>query len=259
MTAKPPVFYFLIQVRFNRVTQMELHVPAFQEVLRREGYSDFNEELQLDVTMHSVGGSQSPGIHQAQRKRWLFSDMEKQTGFVLIDDALVFHTTAYKSYSDCRSIMTRALQKLDEIVELDFVQRVGMRYLDQVADQDISGLSELLQPGLLGLAADVQGKLHHSLSETVSVVDGLTLVLKSVVSPAGMMLPMDLQGITLALPEEVVGKRSPQVVMDSDCYVEKRFAFDMAEIERYLDRLHGGLLDLFKRSITEKAKQLWQV
>lgn len=258
MTAKPPVFYFLTQVRFNRVTQMEQYVPAFQEALRRDGFADFNEEVQLEVAWQQSGSAQ-PEIQQLHRKRWLFNDMNKQSGFVLQDDALVFHTTAYTCFSDCKAAVMGALQKLDAEVGLNFTQRVGMRYLDRVLVADFSQLNDLLHPGLLGLAGDVTGNLRHSFSETVSVVDGLTLVLKSFVSPSGLMLPPDLQGITLALPDEFVGNRSPQVVIDSDCYVEKRFAFEMATIEEHLDRLHDQLLGLFEQATTQEARQLWQV
>lgn len=256
--AKPPVFYCLIQVRFNRVTQMEQHVPAFQDALRRDGFADFNEEVQLEVAWQQ-GGSAQPDIQQMRRKRWLFSDMDKQSGFVLLDDALVFHTTAYTSFSECKTVMSKALQRLHDEVGLNFVQRVGMRYLDQVSAGDMSGLKGLLHPGLLGLSGDMAGNLRQSFSEAVSVVDGLTLVQKSFVSPGGFVLPADLQGITLALPDEVTANRSPQVVMDSDCYVEQRFAFEVASIDAYLDRLHGQLLDLFRRAITDEARQLWQV
>lgn len=255
MSAKPPVFYFLIQVRFNRVTQMEQHVPEFQEMLRREGFADFNEELQLEVAWQQGGAD----IRQTQRKRWLFSDMDKRSGFVLLDDALVYHTTDYTRFSDCKAVMLHTLQKLDAEVGLNFIQRVGMRYLDQVAADDISQLSALLQPGLLGLASDVDGSLRHSSSETVSVVEGLTLVLKSVLSPTGLLLPADLQGMALTLPEDVTAKHLPQVVMDSDCYAEQRFAFDLVKIEEALDKLHDKLLSLFQRALTQQARELWQV
>lgn len=258
MIAKPPVFYFLIQVRFNRVTQMQQHVPAFQEALRRAGFADFNEEVQLEVAWQH-GANAQPGIQEAHRKRWLFSDMDRQSGFVLLDDALVFHTTAYTSFSECKATMLRTLAQLDAEVGLNFVQRVGMRYLDQVPVDDLSDLGELFHPGLLGLAGDLAGNLRHSFSETVSVVDGLTLVLKSFVSPSGFMLPPDLQGITLALPDELVNNRSPQVVMDSDCYAEKRFAFEMAAIEEHFDKLHDKLLSIFERATTERGRRLWQV
>ncbi len=93
MTAKPPVFYFLMQVRFNRITQMRQHVSAFQEVLRQDGFADFNEEFQLEVAWQQ-GGNAQPSIQEARRERWIFSDMDRRSGFVLLDDALVFHTTA---------------------------------------------------------------------------------------------------------------------------------------------------------------------
>ena len=258
MTTKPPVFYFLIQVRFNRVTQMQQHVPAFQEALRRDGFADFSEEAQVEIAWQH-GGDGQQAVQETHRKRWLFSDMDRKAGFVLLEDALVFHTTAFTCFSECKALVLKALAKLDAELDLNFVQRVGMRYLDQVAVENLQGLNTLLHPGLLGLTGDVSGELRHAYSETVSVVDGLTLVLKSFVSPGGFMLPPDLQGNALVFPKELVQNASPQVVMDSDCYVEKRFAFEMDAISEHLDRLHEQLLSLFERVTTPQARQLWQL
>lgn len=256
--AQPPVFYYLIQVKFNRVTQMEQHVPAFQDALRREGFADFNEEVQLEVALQ-YGSNAQPGVQESRRKRWLFNDMERQSGFVLLDDALIFHTTTYSGFSDCKAAMRKTLQLLHNEVGLSFVQRVGMRYLDQVAVADIPALNALIHPGLLGLSGDMAGNLRHAFSETVSVVDGLTLVQKSFVSPGGFVMPTDLQGNTLALPDGVTANQSPQVVMDSDCFVEKRFAFEMSAIETYFDHLHEQLQSLFQRATSDEARQLWRV
>lgn len=258
MTAKPPVFYFLMQVRFNRITQMRQHVSAFQEVLRQDGFADFNEEFQLEVAWQQ-GGNAQPSIQEARRERWIFSDMDRRSGFVLLDDALVFHTTAYTRFSDCKAAMLKALKQLDVEVDLNFVQRIGIRYLDQITAQDLSSLGQWVHPGLLGLAGDMAGNLRYAYSESVSLIDGFTLVLKSTQSPAGLVMPADMQDIALTLPDEVTGNRQPQVVMDSDCYVEKRFPFDLGVIEDQLGHLHDKLLGLFKSSLTEKARKLWQL
>lgn len=259
MTVKPPVFYFLIQVRFNRITQMQEHVPAFQELLRREGFADFNEETQTEVSLQQIPNAQ-PSVQQTLRKRWLFSDMERRTGFVLLDDALVYHTTAYTRFSECMAAMLRVLEKLHQLVALNFVQRIGMRYLDQiVTDGSPSGFAHQLRPGFLGLSENMPGALRHAHSEAVSQINGYTLVLKSFQSPGGLVLPHDLQRLTLTLPHEVIGNSALQLVMDTDCYIEKRFEFDTATIGKQLDIMHKKLLELFKSTLTEKAREQWQL
>jgi len=236
---------------------MYQHVSAFQEALRRDGFADCNEETQLEIAWQQAGAAQ-PSIQEAHKKRWLFSDMEKKSGFVLLDDALIYHTTAYTSFSECKAAMLGALALLNKDVELNFVQRVGMRYLDHFSADSLAGFGTVLHPGLVGLFNDVPGDMRHSYSETVSSVDGLILVLKSFLSSASFMLPPDLQGMTLALPEKLVRLRTPQIVLDSDCYMEKRFPFEIEVIEGHLDQLHRQLLDLFHRSLTEQGRKLWQ-
>lgn len=253
-----PVFYFLIQVRFNRVTQMYQHVPALQEALRRQGFADFNEETQFEIAFQQTSESH-PGIQESQKKRWLFNDMEKSAGFVLLEDALVYHTTAYSSFGDAKAAILRVLELLHQSLGLNFVQRVGVRYLDCVAADQPGDFAQMLHPGLLGLHGELPGRIRHGYFETVSSLEGLTLVLKNFMSPDSLTLPPDLQGLALTLPEALMRPGRPRVVMDSDCFTERRFAFDIDGIESQLDTLHGHLLDLFKLATTESARQEWQL
>jgi uncharacterized protein (TIGR04255 family) len=256
--SKPPVFYYLIQVRFNRMMQMNQYVPAFQEAMRQLGFADYNEEAQLEVVWQQAPGAQ-PGIQEHHKKRWLFNDMDRTSGFVLLDDALVYHTTVYHTYAQCKRALESALQQLHQIVGLNFIQRIGMRYLDCIETDTFAELGEFVHSGLLGVAGVMPGELRQGFSETVTTFDDTALVLKSLVAQGPLRLPPDLQGLSLVLPERLCPVSRFWVLMDTDCYIEKRFTFEMQPVIEQLDKLHTQLLDLFKSCITEKAKQKWQL
>ena len=57
--SKPPVFYALMQVVFNPVSQIGQYVPEFQERLRRSGFPDYKPETQTEVKL-SVGPAGRP-------------------------------------------------------------------------------------------------------------------------------------------------------------------------------------------------------
>jgi uncharacterized protein (TIGR04255 family) len=103
------------------------------------------------------------------------------------------------------------------------------------------------------------GELRQGFSETVTTLDDTALVLKSMVSQGALRLPPDLQGLSLVLPETLRQVNQPWVLMDTDCYIEKRFTFELQPVTEQLDKLHTQLLDLFKSCVTEQAKQKWQL
>lgn len=255
---KPPVFYSLIQIRFNRITQMHTYVSAFQEALRKKGFPDFSPETQLEVQiMQSAGGQ--PNVEQRHSQRWVFNDLERTAGFVLLEDALVYHTTSYTGFTECRQRMLDALQLLDELLGgISYVQRVGMRYLDAFVPSQGEQLEDYVLPELLGLSQMPLGELKHSYCETVRTVDDATLVMKAFITPVGLPMPPDLQQLSLDLPDRLRQPSGPCLVMDSDCFAEKRFGYDNDLLGQRLDSLHETLIKVFRQSITEKAQAQWK-
>lgn len=254
----PPVFYSLIQVRFNRVSQMASYVPPFQDALRKTGFADYREEKQLEVQILGAGAGQ-PNVEQLVSRRWVFNDLAGQEGFVLLEDALVYHTTNYARFSDCLERMLTALTLLDDLLGISHVERVGMRYLDAIQPIAPRTMQDYVLPELLGLSQVASGTLKHSYSETVQLIGDATLVMKAFVAPQGLPLPPDLQQLALQLPETVRQTTGPSLVMDSDCYVEKRFAYSKDIVEERIRQLHGALLDIFKQSLTPEARQQWKL
>ncbi|WGK60356.1 hypothetical protein QAO71_09610 [Halopseudomonas sp. SMJS2] len=114
-------------------------------------------------------------------------------------------------------------------------------------------------PELLGLSQLAPGTLRHSYSEAVQVVDDSVLVMKAFITPQGLPLPPDLQQLSLQLPAPLKTHPGQSLVMDSDCFFEKRFAYDHNVVENCIRQLHDALLGIFKRSLTEEARLKWKL
>ncbi|MBM1142720.1 TIGR04255 family protein [Alcanivorax sp. ZXX171] len=254
---KPPVFYALIQVKFNPV-QMERFVPDFREGLRRDGFPDYEAESQTEVFISMGPNGPKPPEHRP-RTRWRFLNMERTEGFTLLDDALVYHTNRYDCFTHCRDAMLQALRVLDEQVDLAYVERIGMRYLDAITPVEDFSLSDLVKPALLGPSADLPGQLEQGFCEVRKTVDSGSLVLRTLINERQLVVPPDLQNQTLNLSEDLSGYQGEIVLMDTDYFVQNRFAFHLDAIEKQFDASHSILIDTFKTAITDKAKKLWKL
>ena len=252
---KPPVFYALIQVKFNAV-QMERFVSDFREALRSNGFPDYQEDTQTELLISMGPGGPRPP-EQRPRNRWRFFNMERTEGFTLLDDALVYHTNRYDCFAHCRDVALQALRILHDRVDLAYVERVGMRYLDAVMPAAGAALADLVKPTLLGPYSELPGDLDHGFSETRKIVGDGNLVMRTLINEKGLAIPPDLQNQTLNLDETLKSYQGDLLLVDTDYFVQKRFKFDMNAIEKQFQASHAVLIDTFKAAITDEAKALW--
>lgn len=252
-----PVFYTLAQVRFNPVAQMSDYVAPLQERLRRSGFPDFQEENQVGITIRRLDDPQ-PDLLQERQKLWIFTNTEKTEGYILLSNALVFHTTAYNTFEDFLQKTLFGLKLVNEIVELAFVERIGLRYLDAVVPTENETLEQYLNPSLLGLAVIENGELSHSFTETVTSTEGGTLVARALISENGLALPADLSPLRLNLKPRFAEVHGRHAVLDTDYFVAKRQrTFDVAAVQNQLLASHEITSETFKRSVTVYALERW--
>lgn len=256
--AQAPVFYALAQIKFNWVEQMANYVGPLQDALRRQGYPDFREDHQLH--MQVTPGPQLD-VQRQEVKRWVFTDQTRQEGFILLKDAMIFQTANYSRFTDFKRVVLEGLEALHRQVELAYIDRIGLRYLDAVIPSEGYPLEQLLSPGLIGLYREVAGEPRQAVTETVSGVADGTLMVRTLISPQGVVLPPDLQPMSLQLDSRIAASQGREAaVLDSDYYVAQRDTFDSQAVARQLDASHAVILEAFNRATTQQARaQLWQL
>lgn len=253
-----PVFYALAQIKFNWIEQMASYVGPLQDALRRHGYPDYREDHQLH--MQVTHGPQLD-VQRQEVKRWVFTDQERQEGFILLKDALIFQTARYSRFREFKRAVMQGLDALHGEVELAYVDRIGLRYLDAILPSPAHPLEALLNPGLIGLYREVAGAPQHAVTETVSDVVGGTLVIRTLLSAQGLALPPDLQPMSLQLDPRIAASQGGEAaVLDSDYFVTQRRGFDSQAVERQLDASHDVIIEAFQMATTDEARrELWQV
>jgi uncharacterized protein (TIGR04255 family) len=251
-----PVFYTLAQVQFNPVTQMSDYVVRLQEKLRRKGFPDFRPEHHFGLVIRSLDESQ-PNIQQQQQMRWSFANTKRTEGFLLFSNTLIFHTTAYDTFEDFLEKMMNGVELVNKIVELDYVERIGLRYLDAIVAKDNDQLQQYLHPSLMGLSENLGGSTIHSFTETITAIRANTLVARSFVNQSGLAISPDLLPLQLDLQQRFREIAGQNIVLDTDCFTSDRSDFDIVDIEDKLKSAHEVLKDAFRVSVTDYAMEKW--
>lgn len=250
-----PVFYTLAQVQFNPIAQMSDYVAHLQERLRRSGFPDFRAENQVELTIRLE--EPQPDVQPQQHIRWSFMNSQRTEGYLLLSNALIFHTTAHHTFSDFLRKTITGLNLVHEIVDLDYVERIGLRYLDAIAPMDNDTLQQYLNPFLMGFSENLEGSLSHSFTETVTVVEGGNLVARAVITDGALALSPDLITLQLEIHSRFKAIKGRNAVLDTDYFVIKRNSFNIQEIEEQLSKSHDIITDAFKGSVTDYARKKW--
>jgi len=251
-----PVFYTLAQVQFNPIAQMSDYVARLQERLRRGGFPDFQSENQLELTIRRLDEAQ-PDVQPQQHVRWSFMNTQRTEGYLLLSNALVFHTTTYNTFTDFLQKTIFGLNLVHEIVELAYVERIGLRYLDAIVPLENDTLQQYLNPSLLGFSANLEGRLNHSFTETVTSIEDGNLVARAVITDGALALSPDLITLQLELQSQFKEINGRNAVLDTDYFVVKRNSFNLKEIEDQLLKAHDIITNAFKVSVTDYAREKW--
>jgi uncharacterized protein (TIGR04255 family) len=251
-----PVFYTLAQIQFNPIAQMPGYVDRLQERLRRSGFPDFRAENQFELTIRRLDEPQ-PEVQPQQHVRWSFTNTQRTEGYLLLSNALVFHTTAYDTFAGFLQKTISGLSLIHEIVELAYIERIGLRYLDAVVPMENDTLQQYLNSSLLGFSASLDGRLSHSFTETVTVVEDGNLVARAVITDGALALSPDLFPLQLELQPRFSVVNGRNAVIDTDYSIVKRKDFNLKEIENQLLNSHAIITNAFRISVTDYARARW--
>lgn len=255
-----PLFFALCQVKFNVIEDMEVYIPSIQKAMRERGYPDFIPETQVELQVNT-GESGHNAVRHQEHKRWLFKDIDQQSAFVLLKDQIVYQTTAYSSFEIFSQSLLDGVELINNLVGLAYFDRIGLRYLDAIIPDQSNSYDDLMHPGQLALHGKIQGEIRHGFTETVSGIEGGTLVARSLVTKQGVVLPPDLHPLQLELPSRFkLDQGSEAAVLDIDYFKQERVRFNLEGLRSQLDNSHRIAKETFELATTEKARrQVWKL
>ncbi|MDT6962258.1 TIGR04255 family protein [Cupriavidus sp. SZY C1] len=257
-----PVFYTVAQVHFNPILNLEAYIPAIQERLRKEHFPVFKHELvqrfvlpfgQADAAQSAAGS-----LPFASQSRFVFGNIQDTELFLVETNAMSFQTSNYETFETFSATLLKGLSILNDALGLDFVERIGLRYLDAVQpSKESESLKDFLVPEVLGLSFRSGGQLLQSISETTVATGAGQLVSRVVIRDGHVGLPQELTGHTPAIAPRFTQAAGPHAIIDADASIAQREAFELSKVSTQLSALHDEIDRSFRATVTEYAMASW--
>lgn len=252
-----PVMYTVAQVRFNQILSIESFVPSIQEKLRTIGFPDYRKEVVNTLSIAFGQPEINTPVVQAVH-RFVFGDVAGKSGFTLESNALSFQATDYDVFETFLDAFLKVLSIVNDSVNLSFIERVGVRYLDAVLPKNDETLKDYLLPEVLGLTYKLNGTLTHSYTETVSTSPAGGIIARIIIQDSKVSLPPELAQSSYPLDETFSSFNGLHAIIDTDAYSESRTAFGIEAISKSLNDLHEEIVKSFKSVSTPNALNIWE-
>jgi uncharacterized protein (TIGR04255 family) len=255
-----PVYFTIVQARFNPILALDSYAPQIQERLRKHGFPDVKKGFLATINLNPAAPTEAsaPQIPVTQTTRYMFCNMEQTAGFILDQGALSFQTTDYDVFETFSSEFLKGLEAVEEAVNLSYTDRIGVRYLDAVFPKPAEKLRDYLCGSVLGLTEKLQGSVVHAFSETLVKTDGINVLSRVIIQDGAVAFPPDLQPMTLSLAEKFRELRGSHAIIDIDGSFESREAFNPEGIRQRLILIHEEINKAFRASVTENALKIWE-
>ncbi|MDO1585639.1 TIGR04255 family protein [Rhizobium oryzicola] len=153
-----PLARVLAQVRFPEIqsVQDKRFVAGFQERIRRT-YPRANFETINGVML-------GPTPQMTTSAIWRYFDNARKWRISLSDTFMSFETNAYTSRKDFTDRLRDLLEQLGQTIAPTHIDRIGIRYVDQIALEENESMSHMLRKEMIGVN-DIIGATHYMVSE----------------------------------------------------------------------------------------------
>lgn len=255
-----PVYFTVAQIRFNPILNMEGYLPAIQEKMRKDHFPSFKRETVQQLTVPFASSNEEgkvPTPSFTPRARCIFGNIEGTTEFLLENDALALQTTAYDTFELFSKTLLDGLMIVHNALNLDFTERVGLRYLDAVVPKADEALSDYLTTEVLGLFFKLEGTPSHSFNETVTMNTSGQLVSRVVIQDGPIGLPPELMVLAPRINPRFTQVRGINAIIDTDAFNIQREPFNIDKIKDRLIALHVEIDKSFNATVTPNALEKW--
>lgn len=252
----PPVYFTVAQVRFNTLLKLADFLPSIQEGLRKAGFPAFKKHSSVAIQINfQEGGQQVP--QPVPHQRYVFANVEQTHSFVLSTETLTFQSTNYGTFELFSEALLRGLNIVNDVVALDFTERVGLRYLDHVWPRHGEDLASYLAPEVQGMSARLGGQPMHSYAETLIAFGDVKLRARVVIQDGRLAFPPDLLPDGMAVQHRFLEAQGKHAILDTDGFIEGRHLFSQEKIGQALHDIHEVISTAFRVTVTEHALDAW--
>ncbi len=241
---RAPLVFVVVQARFERVASIssESFIGGFQEAIR-DTYPVMNREQQAGILLGPSGPIGQPEGVTA----WRFAVRPDDWQVTLASDFVALSTTRYTSRRDLIGRLGTVLAAAHANLKLRYCDRLGVRYVDRVAESGLlARLPELIRSEVLGASAVFPGETGveqvHCTSDSVFRVSGSA----DLHARWGLMPPQTTFDPTIEASEQ------PSWVLDLDAYTRERRDFMPSELTTQAESLCERVYRFFRWAVTDE-------
>jgi len=233
-----PLTEVICQVRFQEILGLsETEVRPIQKAMA-DLYPLVEREEGQELSISPLG-LQPTG---KTKTTFRFRDVEKMWTVTLAPEMLSLETNAYLDFKDFASRWIRIIESVVAELEIQMQDRLGLRYVNQLAcpaEPSPEDLRQLVRTELIGIvgAEPRTSRLLSSLQEARFVQDDGICTLRH------------------GLVDEDGGKT---YVLDFDYYDEERKKMDLEAQLRSLIAFNHGVYELFSSAVTEETMRSFE-
>jgi uncharacterized protein (TIGR04255 family) len=253
---RSPLVQVLAQVAFSSpVYAVRNYLPEIHDRFRALDLGETQESTEQEI---AIGGS--TGAHvPVPRSRWDFFRRDRQWGVVLTEQLLVLHTTSYGTFDNFMNMFGEVTRTILGSAKIERLQRIGLRYVDQVRKQPDEQFEDYVIPQMLGFPRACEDTLGarrmFARSDTLLQTSVGALAIRCS-EGQGLTLPPDLLPTPLRLrqsapPEEMV------LLLDLDHFRVGEMESSSASLQEAFWDLHDPLDLAFRTVVTDHAWATW--
>lgn len=261
--ANAPVYFALARVGYNPIQNLAKYIPEIQDEFRRVGYSRYAEEKNqtVELGIDEDGKTISPTL--SEDTVWVFTNPERTSCFVASRSGLAFQTTHYLTRKPFFDSLMLGISLTSKVVNLDYIESIGIRYLDAIIPTEGQGIDSYLVAEVLGLDLEYKKivKASHSRFEVdlECMAEKAELTVNSHQFMSNISLPPDLDGFELKLMSKfLLEAPCNHAVIDIHSFVESTLSInEVLIVENVLAELHSSMKRAFHTIVTASAIGEW--
>lgn len=236
-----PLVRVIAQVRFPLIASVEKRefIALFQEAIRGE-YPALRPEQNRALVVGPEGV-----VERSENRIWRFNDPDEAWRVTLAPEFLALETTAYTSREDFLSRLKAVLGALQEHVNPQVIDRLGVRYIDRISGADLVDLPRLVQPQVAGVLAGAMSEhAHQSVSENLF---NLPEESGQLTARWGRLPPN-----TTIHPGAVEAIDEPSWLLDLDAFLVETRPFDPDSVAQQAKTFSERIYSFFRWAVTEE-------
>lgn len=239
-----PLVFVVAQARFERVASIasEEFIAGFQEAIRST-YPRMRRDQQASVLI----GPDGRVVTSEAGVAWRFDQHPERWQVALAPDSVAISTSSYTSRTDFIARLATVLTAAQQQLGLRFCERVGVRYVDRVTDDNLlSRLGDLVRPEVMGAASGPLGedgveRVHSFSDATYRLSEGASLHARWGLLPAQATLD------PAVAPVDV-----PSWVLDLDAYSTDSVPFDARALTERAEAFCQRIYRFFRWTVTDE-------